>query len=89
MYRKEFMEMAVKEAREGIANGDGGPFGAIVVKDGEVIASGHNRVLFSNDSTCHGKIDAIRKVESLFETDSDTISDDMVYRKRRFNDSKK
>ena len=55
MYKKEFMEMAVKEAREGIANGDGGPFGAVVVKDGEVIASGHNRVLSSNDSTCQGE----------------------------------
>ena len=63
MYKKEFMEMAVSEAREGIANGDGGPFGAVVVKDGEVIASGHNRVLANNDSTCHGEIDAIRKAE--------------------------
>ena len=68
MYKKEFMEMAVKEAREGIANGDGGPFGAVVVKDGEVVASGHNRVLSSNDSTCHGEIDAIRKAESLLGT---------------------
>ena len=31
MYRKEFMEMAVKEAREGIRNRDGGPFGAVIV----------------------------------------------------------
>ena len=53
----------MSEAREGIANGDGGPFGAVVVKDGEVIASGHNRVLANNDSTCHGEIDAIRKAE--------------------------
>lgn len=68
MYRKEFMEMAVKEARGGIVNGDGGPFGAVVVKDGEVVASGHNRVLSSNDSTCHGEIDAIRKAESLLGT---------------------
>ena len=68
MYRKEFMEMAVKEAREGIASRDGGPFGAVVVKNGEVIASGHNRVLSSNDSTCHGEIDAIRKAESLLGT---------------------
>ena len=45
----------------GIANGDGGPFGSVVVKDDEVIASGHNRVLSSNASTCHGEIDVIRK----------------------------
>ncbi len=68
MYKKEFMQIAVREAREGIVNGDGGPFGAVIVKDGEVIASGHNRVLSSNDSTCHGEIDAIRKAEGLLGT---------------------
>ena len=68
MYKKEYMEMAVSEARKGIANGDGGPFGAVIVKDGEVIASGHNRVLSNNDSTCHGEIDAIRKAESKLGT---------------------
>ena len=68
MYKKEFMEMAVKEAREGIVNHDGGPFGAVIVKDGEMIASGHNRVLANNDSTCHGEIDALRKAESLLGT---------------------
>ena len=57
------MEAAIAEAREGINNGDGGPFGAVVVKDGEIVASGHNRVLKNNDSTCHGEIDAIRKAE--------------------------
>ena len=68
MYKKEFMEIAVSEAREGILNHDGGPFGAVVVKNGKVIASGHNRVLSSNDSTCHGEIDAIRKAESKLQT---------------------
>ncbi len=68
MYRKEFMEIAVSEARNGILNRDGGPFGAVVVKNGEVIASGHNRVLSSSDSTCHGEIDAMRKAESKLGT---------------------
>lgn len=68
MYKKEFMEIAISEAREGIFNNDGGPFGAVIVKNGEVIASGHNRVLSSNDSTCHGEIDAIRKAESKLKT---------------------
>ena len=68
MYNKKFMEMAIDEAREGILNGHGGPFGAVVVKDGEVIASGHNRVLSNNDSTCHGEIDAIRKAEQKLGT---------------------
>lgn len=68
MYQKEFMELAIAEAREGISNGDGGPFGAVVVKDGVVVASGHNRVLRNNDSTCHGEIDAIRKAEQKLGT---------------------
>ena len=62
------MEIAANEAKDGILNHDGGPFGAVIVKDGEVIASGHNRVLSSNDSTCHGEIDAIRKAESKLGT---------------------
>jgi tRNA(Arg) A34 adenosine deaminase TadA len=77
MYKKEFMEIAVSEAREGILNRDGGPFGSVVVKNGEVIASGHNRVLSSNDSTCHGEIDAIRKAESKLGTYD--LSDCEVY----------
>ena len=68
MYKKEFMEMAVKEAREGINNRDGGPFGAVIVRDGEVIASGHSRVLADNDSTCHGEIAAVRAAEQKLET---------------------
>ena len=68
MYKKEFMEIAVDEAKDSILNHDGGPFGAVIVRDGEVIASGHNRVLSSNDSTCHGEIDAIRKAESRLGT---------------------
>ena len=68
MYQKTFMEIAIKEARAGIENGHGGPFGAVVVKDGEVIASGHNCVLKDNDSTCHGEINAIRKAEQKLAT---------------------
>ena len=68
MYKKEFMEIAINEAKEGIISHDGGPFGAVVVKNGKVLASGHNRVLSSNDSTCHGEIDAIRKAESKLGT---------------------
>ena len=57
----KFMKMAIDEARKGICDGHGGPFGAVVVKDGKVIAKGHNKVLLNNDPTCHGEIDAIRK----------------------------
>lgn len=55
-----FMELAIAEAREGIENGDGGPFGAVVVKDGVVVGRGHNRVLLKHDPTCHAEMEAIR-----------------------------
>ena len=57
----KFMKLAIEEAKEGISNGHGGPFGAVIVKDGNVIASGHNHVVINNDPTCHGEINAIRK----------------------------
>lgn len=57
----KYMQIAIDEAREGIRNGHGGPFGTAIVKDGFLIASGHNRVLINKDPTCHGEVDAIRK----------------------------
>ena len=56
-----FMQIAIEEAKDGILKGHGGPFGAVIVKDGEIIAKGHNHVVEYNDPTCHGEIDAIRK----------------------------
>ena len=57
----KYMEMAIEEAKQGILNNDGGPFGSVIVKDGKVISCGHNHVVSHNDPTCHGEIDAIRK----------------------------
>lgn len=57
----KFMELAINEAREGINNGHGGPFAAVIVKDGIVIGKGHNEVLKNNDPTCHGEIMAIHE----------------------------
>lgn len=60
-YRMDkFMEIATEVARYGIENGHGGPFGAVIVKDGSVVACGHNHVVINNDPTCHGEVDAIR-----------------------------
>lgn len=61
METNRFMQLAIDEARKGITQGHGGPFGSVIVKDGEIIASGHNHVLADNDPSCHGEIDAIRK----------------------------
>lgn len=56
-----YMQIAIEEAKDGILKGHGGPFGAVIVKDGQIIAKGHNHVVEYNDPTCHGEIDAIRK----------------------------
>ncbi len=64
----EFMKKAIEEAYEGIKNGHGGPFGAVVVKDGKIIASGHNMVIAENDPTMHGEIAAIRKAAKAVES---------------------
>jgi len=56
----KYMQEAIIEARRGIYNKDGGPFGSVVVKDGIIIGRGHNKVVRNNDPTCHGEIDAIR-----------------------------
>lgn len=64
--RSSFMKLAVREAYRGIARGHGGPFGAVIVRKGEVIARGHNEVLKMNDPTRHAEICAIvRAARSL------------------------
>ena len=62
--KNQYMKLAIKEALQGILNGEGGPFGTVIVKDGKVIGKGHNMVLKNNDSTAHGEISAIRNAES-------------------------
>ena len=57
----KYMRMAINEARKGIRAGHGGPFGAVIVKDGVVVGKGHNQVLKNNDPTCHGEMMAIHK----------------------------
>ena len=64
----KYMEMAIEEAREGIRNNHGGPFGSVIVKDGKIIASDHNRVLLNDDPTCHGEVAAIRLACDILNT---------------------
>ncbi len=64
----KFMKAAIKEAYKGINNSHGGPFGAVIVKDGVIVARGHNTVLKDNDATCHGEINAIRKASKKLNT---------------------
>ena len=54
------MQQAIEAALEGVRTGQGGPFGAVVIKGGEVIAAACNRVLSAKDPTAHAEIEAIR-----------------------------
>ncbi len=56
-----FMRIAINEARKGFRKGEGGPFGAVIVIDGRVVARAHNRVLAAHDPTAHAEVMAIRK----------------------------
>lgn len=64
----QYMQNAIEEARIGIKNHHGGPFGTVIVKDGIIIASDHNRVLVNDDPTCHGEIAAIRSACDFLNT---------------------
>lgn len=64
----KYMALAIEEARKGITNHHGGPFGSVIIKDGEVVGRGHNMVLKKNDPTCHGEIAAIRNACSVLDT---------------------
>ncbi len=55
-----FMQQAIEESRLGIQAGHGGPFGAVLVQNGGIIASGHNMVLQENDPTAHAEIVTLR-----------------------------
>ena len=56
-----YFEEAIKIARNGINNKEGGPFGAVVVnKDGKIVGYGNNKVLINNDPTAHAEVTAIR-----------------------------
>ncbi len=57
---KEFMQLAIETALDNIKNNNGGPFGAVIVKDGVLIAKSPNTVTSSNDPTAHAEINAIR-----------------------------
>ncbi len=59
MSENKFMRMAIELSKESVAKG-GGPFGAVIVRDGQVIATGSNSVTILNDPTAHAEVSAIR-----------------------------
>ena len=58
---QEFMRRAIALAMENVRTGAGGPFAAVIVKDGRVVAEGVNRVTATNDPTAHAEVMAIRE----------------------------
>ena len=58
--KEEFMREAIRLSREMMKSGKGGPFGAVVVKDGAIIGRGNNQVTLNNDPTAHAEVVAIR-----------------------------
>ncbi|GAA4828959.1 nucleoside deaminase [Algivirga pacifica] len=57
----QFMQRAIQWAQKGVEAPGGGPFGAVIVKDGEIIAEGHNLVVGTNDPTAHAEMVVIRE----------------------------
>jgi tRNA(Arg) A34 adenosine deaminase TadA len=57
----EFMKRAITLALENVRSGSGGPFAALVVREGQIIAEGTNRVTLSSDPTAHAEVVAIRE----------------------------
>ena len=67
MTKEELMRKAIELSTENVANG-GGPFGAVIAKDGEIIATGTNRVTSSCDPTAHAEVSAIRAAATSLGT---------------------
>ncbi len=63
-----FMTNAIGEAEIGIRSRHGGPFGAVIVKNGKIISRAHNTVIKDNDPTAHAEIAAIRKACKILKS---------------------
>ena len=74
---KQFMQEAIDLSLTGMANKEGGPFGAVVVRNNEIIGRGNNRVTKDNDPTSHAEINAIR--DACKNIGSFQLTDCVVY----------
>jgi tRNA(Arg) A34 adenosine deaminase TadA len=77
MTKEELMREAISQAHRGMDANDGGPFGCIIVKNGEIIARGNNRVTSTNDPTAHAEVVAIR--EACKALNSHQLDDCEIY----------
>lgn len=67
MEKEKYMKRAIQLAVDNVRNG-GGPFGAVIVKDGRIVAEGVNRVTSQHDPTAHAEVQAIREACRKMET---------------------
>ncbi|MDO1447955.1 nucleoside deaminase [Rhodocytophaga aerolata] len=65
---EKYMREAIRLSREGAESGKGGPFGAVIVKDTQVVGKGSNQVLLTNDPTAHAEVVAIRNACATLQT---------------------
>ncbi len=71
-----FIKLAIARATKGVKNEEGGPFGAVIVKDNKIVGEGNNLVTSTNDPTAHAEVVAIRnacKNVNSFQLDGCTI----------------
>jgi len=68
MAQEQFMREAIKLAEAGMHGGHGGPFGCVIVRAGQIVGRGHNRVTSTNDPTAHAEVVAIRDACANLET---------------------
>jgi guanine deaminase len=68
MTQDDFMREAIKLAEDGMHGGRGGPFGCVVVRRGEIVGRGQNRVTSTNDPTAHAEVTAIRDACASLQT---------------------
>lgn len=64
----KWMQQAYSEALNGMNTNEGGPFGAVIVKNNKIIASSHNKVLLTKDPTSHAEINVIREASHVLNS---------------------
>ncbi|KAK2402926.1 hypothetical protein P8452_09117 [Trifolium repens] len=73
----KFLRVAIEEAYKAVECGDGRPYGAVIVRNDEVVVSCHNMVLRNKDPTAHAEITAIR--EASLKLDQISLADCEIY----------
>ena len=68
MDQDQIMKRVIELSHKGMLGGFGGPFGSVIVKNGEIVGEGHNEVLATNDPTAHAEVVAIRRASAKLKS---------------------